>query len=315
MLKKKGAVHKFVVSGKDGGKRLDIFLAKEPHIPSRSFAQNLIKKGLVLVNGKKNTKHYHLKAGDEVAVTIPVTEKKTPTAEEIPLDIVYEDEDIMVISKPAGLVVHPATGHPSGTLVNAILAHYPSIAEAGAEDRPGIVHRLDKDTSGLIVVAKTDAAHLSLARQIKEREVKRTYLALVQGCFDKSKGIIEAPIGRSVRDRKKMAVMERKAREATTRFEVKEEFDDYSLLEVELETGRTHQIRVHFSFADHPVVGDPQYGYRKRAHQLGLKRQFLHAHRLELIHPHTGRKRTFKSPLPPDLKEVLEALHKNKKKK
>lgn len=312
MAKKKEAVYRLVVSSGDSGKRLDAFLAGEPHIPSRSFAQNLIKQGLVLVSGKRTTKHYHLKAGEEVEIKISLEEKKPLGAEEIPLNIVYEDEEIMVISKPAGLVVHPAHGHLSGTLVNAILAHFPKIAKVGPEDRPGIVHRLDKDTSGLMVIAKTGAAHLSLARQVKEREVKRTYLALVQGHFDKSKGIIEAPIGRSRRDRKKMAIAGRKGREAITQFEVKEEFPDYSLLEVELETGRTHQIRVHVSFAGHPVVGDPQYGYRKKAHRLGLKRQFLHAHQLELIHPRTGRKRTFKSPLPQDLKEVLEDLRRKK---
>ncbi|MDI6821703.1 MAG: RluA family pseudouridine synthase [Actinomycetota bacterium] len=307
MPDEKREVYKIVVKASDVGQRLDAFLAKRRKIPSRSFAQNLISQGLVQVNGKIMTKHHRLKKGETISLTIPSPEEPKILPELIPLNIIYEDEDIIVLSKPAGMVVHPAYGHTTGTLVNALLAHTKDLSGIGGVKRPGIVHRLDKDTSGLMVVAKNDMAHLSLAKQVKKRKLRRIYLALVHGTFDIDSGTIEAPIGRSPHLRKKMMVISA-GRHAVTNFKVKERFKDYTLLEVDIQTGRTHQIRVHMSYIKHPVVGDPEYGYRKARKELGLNRQFLHAHRLQFTHPGTEKSISFEDKLPEDLNKVLTLL-------
>ena len=293
------------IDDKDKGKRLDAYLARQKEIPSRSFAQHLIEKGLVRVNDEKVTKNHRLKEGESVSLEIPPPELSPLIPQEIPLNIIYEDKDIVVLSKPAGIVVHPAHGHPSGTLVNALLAHTKDLSGIGGVLRPGIVHRLDKNTSGLMLVAKNDRAHKILSNELKDRKIKRFYLALVDGVVEVDSGTIDAPIGRSLLERKKMAVTERRARKAKTTFKVKQRFRQYTLLEVKLETGRTHQIRVHMRYINHPVVGDFTYGYKKREKSLGLNRQFLHAYRLEFIHPTNGEKMFFEDKLPEELDDVL----------
>ncbi len=304
------------------GQRLDVYLAARPELGlTRSHAQRLIREGLVRVDGEAVAKPGHrLRGGECLAVTLPAPEPAQARPEEIPLEVVYEDADIVVVNKPRGMVVHPAPGHARGTLVNALLAHCPDLAGINDVLRPGIVHRLDKDTTGLLVVAKGEAAYHSLARQLKERTMKREYLALVHG-QPPEEGVIAAPIGRHPRHRKRMAVVaEGRGRAATTRFRVVERFPaagnlavpgvgrggGYALLAVRLETGRTHQIRVHVAHAGHPVAGDPVYGPRRNP--LGLPGQALHAARLTLRHPRTGAEMTFAAPLPPDFAAALERL-------
>lgn len=303
-----------IVVEKDScGKRLDQFLAALPEIISRSFAQHLIEKELVKVNGEKQSKHYKVKKKEVISVIIPPPEPLKIQPESIPLKIIYEDSDVIVLSKPAGIVVHPTKSHFKGTLVNALIAHTKDLSGIGEVLRPGIVHRLDKDTSGLMIVAKNDFSHINLASQLKSRKIKRTYLALVHGRVKEEEGTIIAPIGRHEVLRKKMAVSTKAAREAITHFRVKERFrvlidgkeEDYTLLEVDLETGRTHQIRVHLSFFGHPVVGDPEYGFKKTKRELGLRRQFLHACRLKFIHPRLSKVIEFEDELPDDLRGVL----------
>jgi 23S rRNA pseudouridine1911/1915/1917 synthase len=290
------------------GERLDAFLARRwEQKLSRSFAHRLIAEGLVTVNGAPSKPSHRLTRGDDV-VLLPPPEVTTLEAEPIPLRIVYQDEDVIVVDKPAGLTVHPAAGHPHGTLVNALLTICPELAKIKGTLRPGIVHRLDKDTSGLLVVAKNETAQASLARQIKDREVYKLYLALVRGRVEPPQGVIDAPIGRHPRRRKRMAVVEG-GREAQTRYRVREFLDDdagvaYSLVEAEPLTGRTHQIRVHFASIGRPVVGDRLYG--KASALVG--RQFLHAWRLGFRLPTSGRYQEFESPLPGDLAGALEAL-------
>lgn len=298
------------VESEDSGVRLDVFLAREEVIPSRSFAQKLIDEGLVAVGGRPTDKHHKLKEGEVVVCAIPPPSELFVEPESIPLDIRYEDEDLLVVMKPAGMVVHPARGHYSGTLVNALLAHTKDLSGIGGVIRPGIVHRLDKNTSGLMLVAKNDFAHQALSRELKNRAIKRTYLTLVHGRFRERDGIIEASIGRSSRDRQRMAVHAPVARMAISRYRVREELGEYALVEVELETGRTHQIRVHMAYVHHPVVGDPTYGFRKEKKELGLKRQFLHAYKLRFVHPRTGEPMELEDALPRDLAVVLEKLRK-----
>lgn len=288
-----------------GGERLDKALAAALPDLSRSQIQRLIKGAYVTVEGRVAKPSTRLEPGDRVIVRLPPPQPTALVAEAIPLDIVYEDADILVVNKPAGMVVHPAHGHASGTLVNAVLAHCPELEGVGGEQRPGIVHRLDKDTSGLIVIAKNDRAHRELQRQFKAREVAKAYLALVEGRVSPQRGIIEAPIGRDPVHRQRMAVV-RNGREAVTRYMVLETFPEYTLVEVEPVTGRTHQIRLHLAFIGHPVVGDRVYGRRKQ--RLSLNRHFLHAHRLTLTLPGTGERRTFIAPLPPELEAVLAEL-------
>jgi 23S rRNA pseudouridine1911/1915/1917 synthase len=292
--------------------RLDKCLAERPEITSRSAAQRLIESGEVTVNGEPAKASYKVQAGDLVVIHLPADEPAELLPQAIPLQVVYEDEAILVVDKPAGLVVHPAPGHPSGTLVNAVLAHCPDLTDSG-DRRPGIVHRLDRDTSGLIVIAKREKVRRALQRQFKERQVHKAYLALLEGHLQPAYGRIEAPIGRDPRHRQRMAVLPG-GREAITEYHVLEQFaqpvgpaaGDYSLVEAEPKTGRTHQIRVHFASIDHPVVGDEVYGRRRS--RLPINRQFLHARRLGLRHPLDGRRIEFEAPLADDLAAVLDLL-------
>lgn len=285
------------------GERLDVFLARRCQELSRSQARRLIEGGLVSLNGQPAKPSQPVAQGDQVIVRIPPAPRPELLPEAIPLTIVYEDEDIIVVDKPAGLTVHPAPGHPRGTLVNALLALNPGLAGIGDKLRPGIVHRLDKETSGLLVVAKSQRAHRSLSQQLKDREVKKTYLALVQGQPQPPQGIIDAPIGRHPRLRKRMAIVEG-GRPAQTGYRTREIIGDYALLEVEPITGRTHQVRVHLASRGHPVVGDATYG--KRSPYVG--RQFLHAWRLAFRLPSSQRDIELESPLPPDLREALQKM-------
>ena len=295
-----------LVADRDG-ERLDVFIARLLPQFTRSRIRRLIDGGLVTLDGRRPAKAgVKLEAGQRVELAEPPPEPAELEPEAIPLRIVYEDDDLLVVDKPAGLAVHPSPGHSRHTLVNAILAHCPQLSSIGGEGRPGIVHRLDKDTSGLIIVAKHDAAHLSLARELKERRVEKTYLALVEGRPEPPEGVIDAPIGRHPRHRKRMAVVEG-GREARTRYRVVREVDGRSLVELAPEHGRTHQIRVHLAAIGHPVVGDPLYG-RRGGRPSSLRRQFLHAQRLAFRHPRTGERLELEAPLPEDLRKALAEL-------
>jgi 23S rRNA pseudouridine1911/1915/1917 synthase len=287
------------------GERLDTFVARRCPELSRSHARRLIDEGLVTVDGRQGKPSQRVTAGLNVSVTIPPPEAIELAPEDIPLTIIYQDADIIVLDKPAGLTVHPAPGHPSGTLVNALLAACPDLRGIAGTLRPGIVHRLDKDTSGLMVVAKNDRAQRALQRQLKDRDVHKTYLALVHGVPKPREGLIEAPIGRHPKNRKKMAVVAG-GREAITKYRVREELAGgrYSLLEVEPVTGRTHQIRVHMAALGHPIAGDATYGKRSDI----IARQALHASKLAFAMPLGGRAVEFESPLPSDMREALERL-------
>jgi len=292
------------VPANEPGVRLDRFLAQACPDLSRAYVQKLIEAGAITVDGKPTKSSTKVSAGASVNLAIPPPKPSGLVAEQIPLVIVYEDDDLLVVDKPAGLVVHPAPGHHTGTLVNALLAHYPTLRISDTL-RPGIVHRLDKDTSGLMVVAKNDRAFASLVDQMKNGQVGKVYLVLVEGRLKSRHGTIDAPIGRDTRNRKKMAVVP-SGKPARTHFEVLEEMDGYTLAKARLETGRTHQIRVHFASIGHPVVGDRVYGHRKGA--FSISRQFLHAHRLSFNLPSNGREVQFESPLPADLQRVLDGL-------
>ncbi len=283
--------------------RLDKYICEECHQISRSYAQKLIKEGYVKVGGYAAKASLKLKVGDEITINFPPPAPSTLIPEVIPLDIVYEDSNLLIIDKPPGLTVHPAPGHPSHTLVNALLAHCPELAAIDSSVRPGIVHRLDKDTSGLMMVAKNKAAQLNLVAQLKSGGISKRYMVLVRGHIFPESGVIEAPIGRHPRNRKRMAVVPQ-GREARTHYRVLRYVDDYTLVEATLVTGRTHQIRVHFSWMGYPVVGDTVYGVKS----LFLGRQFVHAYLLGLRLPSSGRWVEFKSELPPDLKQALERL-------
>ena len=282
------------------GERLDVFIARLARNLSRSQARRLIDDGLVTVEGRQERPSHRLAADARVVATLPPLEEARLQAERIPLAIIYQDEDIIVVDKPAGITVHPAPGHPRGTLVNALLSLVPELAVSRDNIRPGIVHRLDKETSGLLVVARNERARTDLTRQLKERQVRKTYLALVQGVPQPAQGTIEAPIGRHPRNRKKMAVVTG-GREAETKYRVREALDRFALLEVEPVTGRTHQIRVHLAAIRHPVVGDAVYGKRSPL----VERQFLHAWRLAFDLPSSGRLVEFESPLPADMRAAL----------
>jgi 23S rRNA pseudouridine1911/1915/1917 synthase len=287
------------------GERLDKYLTQELSDLSRVQVQRLIAAGKVSVNGAAARSSFHLKAGDQIVVHVPPPEPTEVRPEAIPLSIVYEDDNLLVVEKPAGMVVHPAHGHCSGTLVNALLARYPWLAQVGGAERAGIVHRLDKDTSGLILVAKHEAAQKELQRQFKHHAVEKVYLALVEGRLKPVQGVIDVPIGRDKQQRKRMAVV-RNGRQARTAYRVIERFEEHTLVEVRPQTGRTHQIRVHFAFIGHPLVGDRVYGYRRQ--RLPLRRQFLHAQTLSFRLPSTGEVVEFHSPLPDDLQQVLVGL-------
>jgi len=285
--------------------RLDKYLTQVLPQFSRAYLQKLIVQGYVLVNGQRTKASQKLDKGDRITVELPPLAGR-PLAEPIPLAIIYEDEDILVIDKPAGLTVHPAPGHPSHTLVNAILAHCPGLAMSKEATRPGIVHRLDKDTSGLIVIAKNDLAREYLAAQFKSRTVTKGYLVLVNGKLSPEQGIIEAPIGRDPHSRRKMAIAEA-GKEASTKYQVRKYLDNYTLVEVTPLTGRTHQIRLHLSAIGCPVVGDSIYGIKSAY----LNRQFMHAYRLGFRLPSTKQYQEFTSPLPMDLEQALEFLARN----
>lgn len=289
------------------GERLDTALSSALGV-SRSRAQELIGQGLVLIDGSPSGKSHRLTGVELITVRPPLEKEYGLEAQPIPLSIIYQDKDIAVISKQAGLVVHPAAGHRDGTLVNALLHALPDLGLVGDEVRPGIVHRLDRDTSGLMVVAKHQEALGLLQGMVRRRDIRRRYLALINGAPKSTAGTIDAPVGRDPRDRKRMAVTE-EGREALTNFEVLQALNGYSLVEVELITGRTHQIRVHFAYIGHPVAGDRVYGRQTQKDRTeGLRRQFLHAWRLEFLQPLTGEPLSFKDPLPADLAVVLEAL-------
>jgi len=306
----------------DAGKRLDTVIAY--HIPecSRAYASQLINQGNIQVQGIRKKPSYRVKTGEHITAIIPPPKAVSFNPEPMDMDIIFEDKDLIIVNKSPGIVVHPAPGHESGTLVNGLLNHCPDLKGIGGEIRPGIVHRLDKDTSGVIVVAKHSIALHHLAYQFKTKKVKKTYLAIVQGQMASETGKIILPIGRHPVDRKKMSVTgekHRKRREAETAWLVKERFDLATLLQVNPLTGRTHQIRVHCAAIHHPIVGDPVYGSRKTwkdisskqpHHQAiqSIKRQMLHAWKIEFIHPGSGKQMTFKAPIPQDMTEVIESL-------
>lgn len=293
----------------EAGHRLDQFVAGRYGEFSRSRIQKLIEEGFITVNGKTVRSSHKVRGGDHVEVVIPAARPVAAIPQAIPLDIIYEDASIIVVNKPAGMVVHPAAGNYEGTLVNALLAHCHDLSGIGGELRPGIVHRLDKGTSGVMVAAKDDEAHLSLSAQFRDREVRKQYLALVLG-DPPDEGTVELAIGRHYRDRKLISTKTRKGREAVSRFRVLERFGDAALAEVMIATGRTHQIRVHMAHLGHPVAGDDTYG-GVRAKSIGktkILRPMLHAAVLEFTHPRNGEKREFRAELPSDMCEIIEAL-------
>ena len=293
----------FVVD-KEG--RIDVFLTENSEL-SRSYVKRLCEEDLVFVDGKPVKKSGEkVSVGQTVEVELPPLKEISAKPEDIPLNIVYEDEDIIVVNKPQGMVTHPSVGSPDGTLVNALMFHAEKLSSINGEIRPGIVHRLDKNTSGLLVVAKTDAAHLSLSKQIESKSASRQYIALVDGNIKEDEGKIEQPIGRNPKDRKTMAVV-KDGRYALTYFKVLERFGPYTLVEFTLKTGRTHQIRVHSKFIRHTVVGDPEYGGSTAFKTNG---QLLHAYKLSFVHPRTGEEMCFEAPLPEYFQVILDKLRK-----
>jgi 23S rRNA pseudouridine1911/1915/1917 synthase len=309
-----------LVDTPDSGKRLDLYIASFISDCSRSAATNLIRNGKIRVQGMVRKPGYRIKAGDEICGCIPPPTPILSKPEPIPIDILHEDDDIIVVNKQPGLVVHPAPGHHSGTLVNALLYHCPKLEGIGGELRPGIVHRLDKDTSGVLVVAKNDRTHHHLSRQFKSRRVEKEYLALVYGKMESDSGSVSLPIGRHPVDRKKMSTNSRKSRVAETTWQVRERFVLASLIEVNLITGRTHQIRVHCAAIGHPVMGDSVYGPRKTGKNVtygknlfgSVPRQMLHAWRIVLAHPVTEAMVSFEAPIPSDMQAVITALRQPK---
>lgn len=295
----------FQIEQKSG--RVDKYLTTELDTMSRSKVQNLIADGYVIVNGETIKANYKLETGDKVEVFVPEPEAVDVEAEDIPLDIIYEDKDIVLVNKAQGMVVHPGAGNPNGTLVNTLLFHIKDLSGINGEIRPGIVHRLDKDTSGILMVAKNDEAHVNLSEQLQNRTVKRKYWALVHGVLPHEHGTINAPIGRDPKDRQKFTVI-KGGKEAISHFRVLERIQKFSLMEVSLETGRTHQIRVHLNYIDHPVAGDKIYGPKKSLEGNG---QFLHARMLEFTHPRTGETMSFEAELPALFEETLDRLRKD----
>lgn len=289
--------------------RLDAYISQNTDI-SRSMVQKLLDEEKITVNDKIQKASYKVQAFDKIQINIETPKEVKIEPQDIPLDIVYEDNDILVVNKQKGLVVHPANGNPDGTLVNAIMAHCKdSLSGIGGELRPGIVHRLDKDTSGLLIIAKNDKAHIQVSQQIKDREVKKTYIALVRGTIVEDEATINMPIGRSTKDRKKMAVT-KNGKEAVTHFKVLNRYttnkESYTLLEIKIDTGRTHQIRVHMAEIGHPVIGDGVYSNGKN--EFGVEGQCLHARRLEFVHPITGKEMKLEAPLPEYFQKIIEQL-------
>lgn len=294
------------VEAGEAGVRLDVFVTSREGKLSRSFVQKLIGDGAVTVNQAAARANYRLKEGDTVVVTLPPPVELTVQPEPIALEIYHEDKDVIVVNKPRGMVVHPAEGNYTGTLVNALLYHCRDLSGINGVLRPGIVHRIDKDTSGLLMVAKNDLAHEHLAGQLKEHTVRRGYLALAHGVLTSDRGVVDAPIGRDPRDRQKMAVTIRNSKAAVTHYRVLGRVGNYTLLKLRLETGRTHQIRVHMAYIGHPLVGDTRYGPGKP--HFNLEGQFLHAYLLGFIHPRNGEYMEFRAPLPAELTAVLKKL-------
>nr|WP_240545960.1 RluA family pseudouridine synthase [Paenibacillus artemisiicola] len=297
----------FEIGESSAGERLDKFVTEsmEDGAVSRTQVQDWIKSGAVLVGGREAKANYKLAVADVVTVIVPEPEEAVFAAEDIPLDVAYEDSDVIVLNKPRGMVVHPAPGHYSGTVVNALMHHCKDLSGINGVLRPGIVHRIDKDTSGLLMAAKNDLAHLSLAEQLKAHSVTRKYMALVHGNMPHENGTVDAPIGRDPQDRKLFTVTHKGSKEAVTHFQVLERFGDYTLLELQLETGRTHQIRVHMKYVGHPLAGDPVYG---RSKTIGLKGQALHAAVLGFVHPRSGEYLEFQAPIPADMEHELTIL-------
>jgi 23S rRNA pseudouridine1911/1915/1917 synthase len=293
----------------DTADRIDKFLVEaSPSDASRSLIQQWIKDGCVLVNSKNVKPNYKLNDGDFVQLRIPEPVDLEIRPEDIPLDIYFEDSDLIVVNKPRGMVVHPAPGHYSGTLVNALLHHCRDLSGINGVLRPGIVHRIDKDTSGLLMAAKNDTAHTGLSEQLMNHTVTRKYIALVHGVMPHDNGTIDAPIGRASGDRKMYTVTDKNSKSAVTHFRVLERFDAYTLVELKLETGRTHQIRVHLKFIGHPLVGDPMYG-RSKGIAMDTEGQTLHAAVLGFVHPRSGEEHLYEAPIPADMQALLDRLH------
>lgn len=298
---------KIEVNENDVGKRIDAYLAENTEY-SRTNIQRLIENEKILVNEKKTKVSYKVQEKDEITIEIEKPKEISLEAQDIPVDVLYEDDDIIVLNKPKGMVVHPANGNPDGTLVNAVMAICKdSLSGIGGEIRPGIVHRLDKDTSGVIIVAKNDKAHINLSEQIKNHEVEKTYIALVKGFVKENEATINMPIGRSIKDRKKMAV-NKNGKNAVTHFKIIKRFKNYTLLEVKIETGRTHQIRVHLSEIGYPIVGDAVYSNGKN--EWKIEGQCLHAKSLKFKHPITGKEMFIEAPLPKYFEDVISELEK-----
>ncbi len=299
----------YLVEEDMAGMRIDKYLAQKNADHSRSYLQKLIDDGLVLINGQQTQQSNKIKYADKIVLRVPPATDPEIKAVKIPLDIIFEDKDIIVINKQAGLVVHPAPGHYHDTLVNGLIYYAENLSGINGEKRPGIVHRLDQDTSGVMIVAKNDNSHRELARQFKNRETEKYYLALVKGNVPYEKGKIDAPIGRDPQARKKMKVKKNNSKKAISRFKVKQKFKDFTLLEIKIETGRTHQIRVHLAYMGYPVVGDKKYG--RQQSKLTVDRQLLHAYRLGLKHPTTLKWMQFKADLSDDFREALKFLSEN----
>lgn len=290
----------------DAGTRLDACLARAIEDLTRSAAAKAVEDGRVLVNGKAPNKSYKLTGHEQIEFTPEEPAPIDAVPQDIPLDVVYEDDDVIVVNKPRGMVVHPAAGHYSGTLVNALLFHCRNLSGINGVIRPGIVHRLDKDTSGVMIAAKNDEAHLSLSKQIADKTARRTYLAVVRGNLKTDSGEIRTQIARDKDDRKKMAVVQEGGREAITGYKVLERYGKYTVVQCSLKTGRTHQIRVHMEYLGHPLVGDPKYSPMKVP--FAIKGQALHSQTLDFIHPRTGRPMHFEAPLPEDMRKILTRL-------
>lgn len=299
-------MEKVIVQANEKGIRLDSYIASKKKDLSRTNVKRLIENDNILVNNSSQKISYKVQVGDEISIVIPEAKEIELKPQDIKVDIVYEDDSIIVVNKPKGMVVHPAIGNPDGTLVNAIMnICKDSLSGIGGEIRPGIVHRLDKDTTGLLIIAKNDKAHVNLSEQIKNREVKKIYIALVRGFIPENEATINMPIGRSTKDRKKMAVV-KNGKEAVTHFKVLNRFKNYTLLEIKIDTGRTHQIRVHMSEIGYPVVGDMVYSNGKN--EFGIQGQMLHAKSLDFKHPITGKQMHLEAELPKYFKEVIDKL-------